>query len=77
MKNERKTIIIVLMVVLVLLLLGNFRIGMMGGYYSGFMLLGWIINIVIIALIIIGVYWLIRHINYDGKNIIYNKRRQK
>lgn len=72
-----------LIVVLVLLLFGSFGFGMggfggmMSGFYSGFMLLGWIINIFIIVLIILGVYWLVRHIGYDGKNMTYNGRKIK
>jgi uncharacterized membrane protein len=77
MKNENRTLIIVLIIVLVLLLFGNFGFGMRGGYYDGFMLLGWILNIIIFVLIILGIFWLIRHISYDGKNINYNGRKIK
>ena len=83
MENQSRTLIIVLIVVLVLLLFGNFGYGMggfggmMGGFYGGFMLLGWIINIFIIILIILGIYWLVRHIGYDGKGMTYNGRRIK
>jgi uncharacterized membrane protein len=84
MENTNKTLMIVLIVVLVLLLFGNigygmggFGGGMMGGLYGGFMLLGWIFNLIIFVLIILGVYWLVRHISYDGKNVKYNGRKIK
>jgi uncharacterized membrane protein len=84
MENQNRTLIIVLVVVLVLLLFGNFGFGMggfgggmMDGFYGGFMLLGWILNIIIFVLIILGIFWLIRHISYDGKNINYNGRKIK
>jgi len=75
MENTNKTLMIVLIVVLVLLLFGNFGYGMMGGFYSGFMFLGWILNVVLIVLIILGVYWLVKHISYDGKNLNYDGRK--
>ena len=75
MKNENRTLIIVLIVVLVLLLFGNFGFGMRGGYYGDFMFLGWIFNIIILVLIVMGVYWLVKHVTYDGKNINYNGRK--
>ena len=75
MENTNKTLMIVLIVVLVLLLFGNFGYGMMGGLYSGFMFLGWIFNVVLIVLIILGVYWLVKHISYDGINIYYGGRK--
>ena len=75
MENTNKTLMIVLIVVLVLLLFGNFGYGMMGGLYSGFMFLGWILNVVLIVLIILGVYWLVKHISYDGKNLNYDGRK--
>ncbi len=38
--------------------------GMMyGGYGSGFMILGWITYLAVLALIIVGVYWLIKSAN--------------
>jgi uncharacterized membrane protein len=48
---------------------------MMGGFYNGFMFLGWILNVIILVLIILGVYWLVKHISYDGKNVKYNGRK--
>ena len=77
MENQNRTLTIVLIVVLVLLLFGNFGFGMRSGLYGGFIFLGWIFNIIIIVLIILGVYWLIKHINYDGKYLNYDGRRIK
>jgi uncharacterized membrane protein len=82
MENKNRTLVIVLVIIIVLLMLGNFgygmmgfRSGMMGGYYGEFILLNWIINILMIILIIFGIYWLIKHIGYDGKDITYNGKK--
>ena len=74
MANKNNNLIIgILAVAAILILLGIFGsgfggYGMMGGYGIGFMSFGWIFNILIIVLIITGIYWLIR-------NMDYNKRR--
>lgn len=47
---------------------GDYGCGMMGnwmvgGYGSGMMFLGWITYLLVIALIIAGIYWLIKNAN--------------
>lgn len=72
-KNNNNLIIGVVIIVVVLILLGSFRFGgygMMGRYNPGFMLFSWILNIIIIILIILGIFWVI-------KNMDYIKRRLK
>lgn len=72
MKGEKRILIIVLVLIVVLSLFGGFGImgfgrGMMGGYYGGFYLFNEIINILIIVLVILGIYWLIKNINFDRR----------
>jgi len=46
----------------------DYGYGMMGyGYGSGMMFLGWITYILVIALIIAGIYWLIKSANRKNK----------
>jgi uncharacterized membrane protein len=74
-KKDNKNFIIGIVVVIAILILLEFfgfgfrSYGMMSGYSYGFMSLGWIFSILVIILIIVGIYWLI-------KNIDYNKRRK-
>jgi hypothetical protein len=68
-KDNKNLIIGVLVIVLVLVLLGSFGFGgygMMMGYNPGFMMFGWIFNIIIIILIILGIFWLIKHVDFNG-----------
>jgi uncharacterized membrane protein len=73
-KNNNNLIIGVIIVAVILILLGGFGFGnrgygMMGGYNSGFMLFGWIFNILIIILIIVGAYWVIKNIDSIKRRI--------
>lgn len=71
-ENERNVIIAVIVIFLILFLFGGFGFGMypmmMGGmmystYYGGFgMLFGWIINLLILAILILGIVWLVKQI---------------
>lgn len=73
MKTDTKTIIIVLVVLLVLLSFGGMRSfggGMMGDYSGGFLFLGWIFNLLMLILVILGILWLIKNVNF-------NERRRK
>jgi hypothetical protein len=65
-KNNNNLIIGVIVVVVILMFLGSFGFGggMIGGYGSGFMLFGLVLNILIIVLIILGIFWLIKHVNF-------------
>jgi len=71
-KNNNNLTIAVMIIAAIIVLGGisgfGFRsYGMMSGYNSGFMLLNSILNIVIIILIIVGVLWLIRYLNYNHR----------
>ncbi len=69
-KNNNNLIIGVVVIVVVLILFGFFGFGgyrMMGGYNSGFMLIGWILNILIIVLVVLGILWLFKNINYNRR----------
>jgi len=66
--KDNKIIIGVVVAVLILMLLGIFGFGirsygMMGSY--GFISFGWIVNILTIIFIILGIYWLIKNMNYN------------
>ena len=65
MTKNKNTLIIVLIIVVVLLLLGGF--GSYNMMNSGFMLLNWIVNAVILVLVILGIYWLVRNINFNKR----------
>lgn len=66
-KNNKNLIIGALVVLVVLLLLGTVGFGSYGmmGYNPGFMLLNFVFSILVIVIIILGVYWLIKHINFN------------
>ena len=68
--NNKNLIIGVVVIVVLFILLGigfGYRgYGMMGGYNPGLILFGWIFNIIIIVLIILGIIWLIKHVDFNG-----------
>ena len=68
-KDKNNLIIGIIAIVAVIILLGLFGSGfgsdsIMSGFGS-FALLGWIINLGIIVLIILGIVWLVNHLNYN------------
>jgi len=68
--NNKNIIIWIVVIVVILIILGSFGgYGMMSGYNPGFMLFGWIINIIIIILIILGIFWVIKHVDFNGIKI--------
>jgi len=71
--DNKNLIIGIVVVVLIFVLLGSFGYngyGMMGGYNPAFMLLSWVFSIVIIIIIVAGIFWLY-------KNVDFNVRRKK
>lgn len=71
-KQNNNLIIGIIVVVVIIILLGSLSFGgygMMGRYNTGFALLGGILNILIIILIIIGIFWVIKHVNFKGMKI--------
>ncbi len=76
-KNTRN-LIIVITIVVVLILLGLFGYdfrgyGMMAGYAVGNMLFGWIFSILILILLLVGIYWLIKNMNYRDRRKQHGK----
>jgi len=67
-KDTKNLIIAVLVIAAVLIILGALGFGgygIMGGFGMGSMSFNWIFNILIIVLIIAGIYWFVKHSNYN------------
>jgi len=70
MTNNKNTLLIVLIVVVVLILFGGFGLGgynMISGYNNGFTLFNWVFNLLILVLVIVGIYWLVKNINFNER----------
>ena len=74
MTNKNNNLVIgIVVIIVILILLGGFGgYGMMGGFNPGFMIVGWIFNLLVIILIIIGIFWVIRNVSYNGKKLKFN-----
>ncbi|MEK6800449.1 MAG: hypothetical protein AABY05_00800 [Nanoarchaeota archaeon] len=73
-KDNKNLIIGIVVVVLILVLFGSFgfgsrNYGMMGSFGTSFIFLNWILNVLVIILIIIGIYWLINNLDYFKRRI--------
>ncbi len=70
-KNNNNLMIGVVVVIVVLLFFGfGYRgYGMMTQYNPGFMLLSWVLNIALIILVVLGILWLIKNIDYIKRRI--------
>jgi len=83
--KDNNTLMIILVIILVLLLfgglgMGGFSGGMMRGDNFGFVFLGWIFNIIIsviiIFLLVLGVYWLFKNINFNKLEVKLNGKEK-
>ena len=63
MTSNKNTLTIVLIVIIVLLLFGGLGGGMMNGYLG----LSWIFNILMVILVVMGIYWLVKNINFNER----------